>query len=87
MARHKCIAFTKLQHYSVNQYTNGVYLSLFNYLIVKCRHTNKTSGKDITGLHGASLKFYVLNMANSNSLFTHCLRKGKKKGVTNFVTP
>ena len=57
------------------------------YLIAKCRHTNKTSGKDITGLHGASLKFYVLNMANSNSLFTHCLRKGKKKGVTNFVTP
>ena len=54
MARHKCIAFTKLQHYSVNQYTNGVYLSLFNYLIVKCRHTNKTSGKDATGLHGAS---------------------------------
>jgi len=30
MARHKCIAFAKLQHYSVNQYTNGVYLSLFN---------------------------------------------------------
>ena len=24
------------------------------YLTVKCRHTNKTSGKDATGLHGAS---------------------------------
>lgn len=24
---------------------------------------------------------------NSNSLFTHCLRKDMKKGVTNFVTP
>ena len=29
-------------------------VTLTHYLIVKCRHTNKTSGKDATGLHGAS---------------------------------
>ena len=28
-----------------------------------------------------------VNTVNSNSLFTHCLRKGKKKGVAKFATP
>lgn len=28
-----------------------------------------------------------VNTLNPNSLFTHCLRKGKKKGVVKFATP
>ena len=33
------------------------------------------------------IEILCVNIINSNSLFTHCLRKGKKKGVANFVTP
>ena len=32
------------------------------------------------------IEILCVNIINSNSLFTHCLRKSKKKAATKFVT-
>lgn len=48
---------------------------------------HKTRAEIISyGIVVSFIEYHCVNMSNSNSLFTHCLRSYTKKAATNFVT-